>query len=47
MIEGGEMHHRPRYDSYPRMGLLMGPDADTDEEDIEITSKSGQEPRAT
>lgn len=36
-IEGGEMHHRPRYERYPVMGLLLGPDADTDAEDLEIT----------
>ena len=37
VIEGGEMHHRPRYARYPLMGLLLGPDADTDGEDLEIT----------
>lgn len=31
-----ESHHHPRYDSYPAMGLLLQPDPDTDEEDIEI-----------
>ncbi len=37
VIEGGEMHHRPRYERYPLMGLLLAPDADTDAEDLEIT----------
>ncbi len=25
VIEGGEMHHRPRYERYPLMGLLLAP----------------------
>jgi multimeric flavodoxin WrbA len=37
VIEGGEMHHRPRYARYPLMGLLLAPTADTDAEDLEIT----------
>ena len=37
VIEGGEMHHRPRYERYPRFGLLLAPDAGTDAEDLEIT----------
>jgi hypothetical protein len=37
VIENGEMHHRPRYERYPLMGLLLSPDADTDAEDLEIT----------
>jgi hypothetical protein len=36
-IEGGEMHHLPRYDRYPLLGLLLEAGADTDEEDIAIT----------
>lgn len=39
VIEGGEMHHRPRYESYPVMGLLLGAGPDTDAEDIEITTE--------
>ena len=31
-----ESHHHPRYDRYPAMGLLLQPEPDTDEEDIEI-----------
>jgi multimeric flavodoxin WrbA len=36
-IQGGEMHHRARYDHYPRIGLLLSPGADTDAEDLQIT----------
>ncbi len=38
MIEGGEMHHRPRYARYPSMSLLLSPGPGTDAEDIEITT---------
>ena len=38
IVEGGEVHHRARYAHYPTMGLLLGADADTDAEDIEITT---------
>ena len=31
-----ESHHHPRYEKYPAMGLLLQPEQDTDEEDIEI-----------
>jgi multimeric flavodoxin WrbA len=34
----GEAHHRPRYDRYPRLGLLVGPESDTDAADMEIVS---------
>jgi multimeric flavodoxin WrbA len=37
VIENGEMHHRPRYERYPLMGLLLAPSADTDADDIDIT----------
>jgi multimeric flavodoxin WrbA len=37
-VEGGEVHHRARYAHYPEFGLLLGADADTDVEDIEITT---------
>ena len=36
-IEGGEMHHRKRYDRYPDVGLIVSPGSDTDAEDLEIT----------
>ena len=36
-IEGREMHHVARYDRYPLFALLLGPESDTDAEDVEIT----------
>jgi multimeric flavodoxin WrbA len=36
-IEGGEMHHRKRYDRYPGVGLLVATDDDTDAEDLALT----------
>ena len=36
-IEGGEMHHLPRYERYPLIGLLLGAGPETDDEDIAIT----------
>jgi multimeric flavodoxin WrbA len=36
VVEHGEAHHRPRYDHYPRLGLLLGREEDTDEQDLEI-----------
>jgi multimeric flavodoxin WrbA len=33
---GGESHHVARYDAYPLIGLLIQPEADTDQEDIDI-----------
>jgi multimeric flavodoxin WrbA len=36
-IEGGEMHHRKRYERYPALGLLVSAGADTDAEDLELT----------
>lgn len=38
VVEGGEIHHRARYAHYPVFALLLGPDADTDAEDLEITT---------
>lgn len=38
VMEHGEMHHRARYARYPLLGLLLAPSADTDAEDLEITS---------
>lgn len=32
----GECHHIARYDKYPSIGLLLQPDSDTDDEDIDI-----------
>jgi multimeric flavodoxin WrbA len=34
----GEVHHAPRYESYPHGGLLLEKDPMTDEEDIQIIS---------
>jgi multimeric flavodoxin WrbA len=33
---GGEMHHKKRYEKYPRIGILLQKEEDTDDEDIEI-----------
>jgi hypothetical protein len=32
----GEIHHKKRYDSYPKLGILLEKSKDTDEEDIRI-----------
>jgi len=37
-IVQNEVHHLPRYDKYPLMGLLLEKGKDTDEEDIKIIS---------
>jgi len=34
---GGECHHEKRYDSYPKVGLLLHRDPTEDDEDIKIT----------
>ena len=36
MLDHGECHHQARYGAYPKMGLLLEKEADTDAEDIEI-----------
>ncbi len=33
----GESHHHKRYDSYPALGVLLGREAGSDEEDMKIT----------
>lgn len=33
----GESHHHKRYDSYPSLGVLLGREAGSDEEDLMIT----------
>jgi hypothetical protein len=38
IIEGGEVHHRARYSRYPKFGLLLGRESDSDAEDIEIAT---------
>jgi multimeric flavodoxin WrbA len=35
-LSQGECHHTRRYDRYPDMALLVEPEADTDDEDLEI-----------
>lgn len=37
-VDRGEAHHRPRYNQYPRLGLLLEAEGDTDSTDIEIVS---------
>lgn len=39
MVDHGEAHHRPRYNHYPRLGLLVAPEPDTDATDLEIVSE--------
>lgn len=36
VVDHGEAHHRPRYDHYPRIGLLLEKEVDTDAEDLRI-----------
>jgi multimeric flavodoxin WrbA len=36
VVDHGEAHHRPRYERYPRIGLLLQKEADTDAEDLRI-----------
>jgi multimeric flavodoxin WrbA len=38
VVDRGEAHHRPRYKHYPRLGLLVEPEPDTDETDLDIVS---------
>ena len=40
VIDQGELHHRKRYKNYPLIGLLLQPDKDTDQEDLEIIEQS-------
>lgn len=35
-IVNGEVHHRKRYPKYPGLGVLVQPEADTDNEDLKI-----------
>jgi multimeric flavodoxin WrbA len=36
-IEGGEMHHRKRYERYPDVALIVSAGSDTNAEDLELT----------
>lgn len=38
VVDHGEAHHRPRYDRYPRLGLLVEPEPTTDQVDLEIVA---------
>jgi multimeric flavodoxin WrbA len=38
VVENNEAHHRPRYDHYPRLGLLLSPEADTTPGDLAIVA---------
>ncbi|MEM5774336.1 MAG: flavodoxin family protein [Anaerolineaceae bacterium] len=35
-----EMHHRRRYEQYPKLGLILGKYGDTDDEDVRIIEQS-------
>jgi multimeric flavodoxin WrbA len=36
-IEGGEMHHRKRYERYPDVALIVSAGSDTNAEDLDLT----------
>ena len=38
VVDQGEAHHLKRYARYPRLGLLVEKEADTDERDLQIVS---------
>lgn len=38
VVDHGEAHHRPRYDHYPRVGLLLQKEFNTDAEDLRLVS---------
>ncbi len=38
VVENNEAHHRPRYDHYPRLGLLLSAEDDTTADDVRIVS---------
>jgi multimeric flavodoxin WrbA len=38
VVDRGEAHHRPRYDQYPRLGLLLEKENGTDETELTIIS---------
>ncbi len=38
VVDQNEAHHRPRYERYPRLGLLLEKEAATDETDLAIVS---------
>lgn len=38
IVDQGEAHHRKRYERYPRLGLVVEPEFDTDERDLDIVT---------
>lgn len=38
-IDRGEVHHLPRYDHYPLLGLILQRQKDTDDEDMDIITR--------
>jgi multimeric flavodoxin WrbA len=38
VIDAGEVHHLNRYPAYPKLGLILGMDANSDAEDVDITT---------
>jgi len=38
VVDQGEAHHQKRYERYPRVGLLVEKEADTDERDLQIVT---------
>ena len=38
-VEGGELHHRKRYDRYPDLALIVSAGSDTDAEDLALTQE--------
>jgi multimeric flavodoxin WrbA len=38
VVDHGEAHHRRRYEHYPRLGLLVEPESDTDTSDLDIVT---------
>lgn len=38
VVDHGEAHHRPRYEHYPRIGLLLEGEAGTDDADLALVS---------
>lgn len=37
IISDGEVHHKKRYENYPDLAAVLAPEADTDDEDRELT----------
>jgi multimeric flavodoxin WrbA len=39
VLDRGELHHRARYTHYPKFGLILAREDDTDEDDIRLVSE--------